>query len=122
MNSDHSRAGEDQDSASEAIVDRLGQIEVSLVKESWLPIAFRGLLASELPALAKLVARNGNGWRNRVAKQVMALALASWIYAPSPLESETVARLQALDLELSYSDFDPDVDGISTFEGEAERP
>ena len=104
MNSGHSRAGEDQHSANEAIADRLGQIEVSLVKESWLPIAFRGLLATELPVLEKLASRHGSGWRNRIAKQVMALALASWIYAPSPLESETVARLQALDLELNISE------------------
>ncbi len=85
-------------------MDRLEQIEDSLVRESWLPISFRGLLATELPALAKAAGHSGNGWRKKIAKQVMTLALASWIYAPSPLESETVARLQALDLELNTSE------------------
>ncbi len=115
MNSDHSRSEDRPLSGDSTIVDRLEQIEDSLVRESWLPISFRGLLATELPALAKAAGHSGSGWRKAIAKQVMTLALASWIYAPSPLESETVARLQALDLELNTSEsYQPDdVDSFS---------
>lgn len=81
--------------------DRIAQIGHSLEKESWLPLSFRTLLACELPALKKLAGHSGRIWRQKLARQVLTLAMASWIYAPSPLESETVSQLRTLDLELN---------------------
>ncbi|MBC2605693.1 hypothetical protein [Pelagicoccus albus] len=84
-----------------SIAGHIAKIEEALKREPWLPLNLRGLLAGELPQLRSIAEREGHAWRNQIARQVVALALASWILGPSPLESETVALLLALDLELS---------------------
>jgi hypothetical protein len=112
MSSTNSHSSEKAEPKGEAIVSRIAEIENSLVRESWLPISLRGLLATELPQMMNLVRAGGRLWRPRVAKQLLVLSLATWVYGPSPLESETVSQMQALELE---------VNGSSVVEKELER-
>lgn len=103
-----------------SVEDRIVLIGDSLEKESWLPVSFRTLLASELPVLKQLARHRGRIWRQKLARQVLTLAMASWIYAPSPLESETVSQLRTLDLELNAAAHGADDDlgeGLFRFVG-----
>jgi len=86
-----------------AIASRIAEIEDSLIRESWLPISLRGFLATELPQLRRAVCMGGKRLRRKIEKRLLVLSFATWVYGPSPLDSETVFRLQALDLEVNGS-------------------
>lgn len=94
---------ENVESNGEVIAKRIEEIEDSLTRESWLPMSLRGLLALELPQVLSSVRSGGRLWQRRVAKQLLVLSLATWVYGPSPLYSETISRVQALELEVNGS-------------------
>lgn len=84
-----------------SVYQRIRLIQESVGKESWLPISFRGMVASELPELIKLTRAKGRTGRLRLAKLVCALAVTSLSFNINPLESETISQIRILDLELN---------------------
>ncbi len=103
MSSNSSYSTERVESNGEAIASRIAEIEDSLLRESWLPISLRGFLATELPQLRKALLMGGKRLRRKIATRLLVLSFATWVYGPSPLNSETVFRLQALELEINGS-------------------
>ncbi|MBD5781229.1 hypothetical protein IEN85_17140 [Pelagicoccus sp. NFK12] len=85
-------------SKSEVWLKRANRIEAAIAKEPWLPIGLRSLLAIEIPEVCKDLksGRRARAWRN-----VHRLALMSFRYGPRLLDSEAVAQLRILDLEMS---------------------
>ncbi|MDQ8184625.1 hypothetical protein [Pelagicoccus sp. SDUM812002] len=90
-------------SVRKRIAKRVEELESLLANEPWLPFSLRGLLATELPQILKTVRSGRMTWRKRVSKQLLVASLASWVYGPSPLESKTIAGIQALELEINGS-------------------
>lgn len=80
-----------------AFVERAERIEAALVEDTWLPIGLRSLLAGEIPQLKKYLMR---GYRFRAERCAHRLALMSYSYGPKMLDSDAIAQLRVLDLEL----------------------
>lgn len=101
MYSNPSHSSEFAEPNGDVIASRIAEIEDSLLRESWLPISLRGFLATELPQLRKSVRIGGKRLRRKIATRLLVLSFATWVYGPSPLDSETVSRVQALELEVN---------------------
>ncbi|MBC2607088.1 hypothetical protein [Pelagicoccus albus] len=97
-----SDTGDGSDSEGDGLADQIYQIERSLIRENWLPFSLRGMLAMELPSMAMVARGKGRRWRQRLSSQLLTLSLACWAIGPSPMESETMSKLQALDRELQH--------------------
>lgn len=72
-------------------------IEEALRLESWLPLGLRSLLASEIPWIRRLIQR---GHSRRAFREIHRLVLSSFQYRDEVWDSEAVAQLRILDLEL----------------------
>ena len=83
-------------------MERVSRIETALKQERWLPIGMRSLLASELPWIRRRLASHSRRWQAGVAMRVHELTMASFRYGPELLDSEAIAQLRMLDLELSH--------------------
>lgn len=103
MYSNPSHSSELAEPNGEVIASRIAEIENSLLRESWLPISLRGYLATELPQLRKVVCMGGKRLRRKIATRLLVVSFATWVYGPSPLDSETIFRLQVLELEINGS-------------------
>lgn len=80
-----------------SLIERARRIETALSREAWLPFGLRTLLATEIPQVRQLLEE---GRRARAEREVHRLALMSFRYGPKMLDSEAVAQLRILDLEL----------------------
>ncbi|MDQ8202620.1 hypothetical protein [Pelagicoccus sp. SDUM812003] len=89
------------DACRETVIPRLKTIESSLVRESWLPISIRSLLAQEIPALRKEFDRQPRGWRDRVRERLNGLKALVGSKDIGFNVSQALAELDAIDSEFS---------------------
>ncbi|MDQ8202619.1 hypothetical protein [Pelagicoccus sp. SDUM812003] len=85
----------------EALAERAARVEEALLSETWLPMGLRSLLACDMPWIRRRLAEGKRFWQSKVAERVHELALTSFRYGPELLDSEAVAQLRVLDLELN---------------------
>lgn len=84
-----------------ALRARLLKVESALARETWLPMGLRTLLAHELPRLRRELQSRKRFRREAASHRVRELAMATFRYGPELLDSEAVAQLRVLDLELN---------------------